>query len=529
MILPELINRFAALFQGNERSYGVYMPNAKTKMMTVKAAASVENVRAHLEGEQGLGSVPIMDDSKCWFGVLDIDVHGPNGVHVDLIAIEEKVRKAEYPLTVCRSKSGGAHCYLFLKEPTDAVHVRASLARWATVLGYGGCEVFPKQVNLDKPPTEADRPLGNWINLPYFDVSETERFAVDGGRQVTFEYFLELAEGRRCDLREYDKGSVEEYMQGPPCLEAMILNKVDSGSRNTAAFQAAVYLKRAYSEDWRMRLDTFNRSAFSDPLAPRELRTIIGSVGKKDYQYKCREEPCKSFCQKDMCKKRDFGITDRDSAANEIPLIDSVVKVIASPVRWEVVIKGALVEVPTDRLFNYELFRQAVAEKLHLVLPRIKPQEWDVYLAEMMTKVTVRQETTLDDLIFQRLCEYLRRVRVDKSRPEEERREDLRRGTPSLIAISSVTFVEGSIRETNPPKWYFAFKVSDFTEYMRRKKALPCQDHQVPTYLHRILGEEAKRDKIRVGKANKVSNVWLVPEESIEEEQVPDKAIKAEF
>lgn len=529
MIEDGHIEKFAALFRANERSYGVYMPNAKTKMMTVKAAYSTENVRAHLAGEQGLGAVPIMDDSKCWFGVIDIDVHGPNGVHVDLMAIEEKIRKAELPLIACRSKSGGAHCYLFLKEPTDANHVRASLARWAAILGYGGCEIFPKQINLDKLPTEPERPLGNWINLPYFDVSETERFAVDGGKQVTFEYFLEMAEGRRCDLKDYDKGNLADYLQGPPCLSGMIEQKVDTGSRNTAAFQAAVYLKRAYPEDWRMRLDGFNRSAFADPLAPRELRTIVGSVGKKDYQYKCREEPCKSFCQKDACRKREFGITDRDNAANEIPLIDSVTKVIASPIRWEIMVKGALVEVPTERLFNYDLFRQAVAEKLHLVLPRLKGPEWDVYLAEMMTKVTVRQETTLDDLIFQRLCEYLRRVRVDKSRAEDDRREDLRRGTPTIIAISAITFIEGQVKEQRPPEWYYAFKVSDFVEYMRRKKTLPCQDHQIPTYLHRILGEDAKRDKMRVGKTSKISNVWLVPEESVDNEEVPDKAIKAEF
>jgi hypothetical protein len=101
------IEGFMALFRANERSYGVYMPHAKTKMMTVSAAYNAEHVRGHLEGEQGLGAVPIMDDNKCWFGVLDIDVHGPNGVHVDLVAIEEKVRKAELPLIVCRSKSGG--------------------------------------------------------------------------------------------------------------------------------------------------------------------------------------------------------------------------------------------------------------------------------------------------------------------------------------------------------------------------------------------------------------------------------------
>lgn len=523
------VERFMALFRGNDRSYGVYMPAAKTKMMTVKAAYTSEHARSHLLGEQGLGIVPIMDDNKCWFGVIDIDVHGPNGVHVDLLAIEEKIRRQELPLVVCRSKSGGAHCYVFMKEATDASHVRAALGRWATVLGFGGAEIFPKQINLDKPPKEAERPLGNWINLPYFEADQTERYAVDGAKQVTLEYFLEMAEGRRVDLKDYDRGNDADYLDGPPCLQRMVTDKVDTGSRNTAAFQAAVYLKRAFPDDWRMRLDGFNRVAFADPLAPRELRTIIGSVGKKEYQYKCREEPCRSFCSKDDCKKRAFGITDKDSAANEIPLIDSVVKVIASPVRWEVTVKGTMVEVQTERLFNYEMFRQAVAEKLHLVLPRIKAQEWDVYLAEMMTKVTVRQETTLDDLIFQRLCEYLRRMKFDKSRSEEDRREDLRRGTPAIISISTVTFVEGKLADQRPPTWFYAFKVTDFIEYMRRKKILPCPDHQVPSYLHRILGEEAKRDKIRVGKSSRVSNVWMMPEEALENEEVPTKSIKAEF
>lgn len=523
------IDKFSALFRGNTRSFGVYIPSGtKAQMMTVKTTYNAEHVRSHLEGEHGLGVVPIMDDGRCWFGVIDVDVHGPNGGHVDMFAIEETVRKQELPLVICRSKSGGAHCYLFLKEPHDAAHVRSMLQRWSGVIGHGNAEIFPKQVNLDIPPGEKERPLGNWINLPYFDAVETDRFAIDGGKQVTFEYFLEMAEGRRAQLSDYDKGSHADYLQGPPCLTSMLENKVESGSRNTATFQAAVYLKRAFPEDWRMRLDGFNRSAFTDPLAPRELRTIIGSVGKKDYQYKCREEPCKTHCQMEVCRKRDFGITDKDQAANEIPLIEHVVKVVATPIRWEVTIKGTTVEVPTERLFNYELFRQAVAEKLHMVLPRIKPQEWDLYLGEMMTKVTVRQEMTLDDLIFQRLCEYLRRLRVDKSRSEDDRREDLRRGSPTLISISKVTFVEGKV-DTSPSDWYYAFKVTDFVEFMRRKKMLPCPDHQIPTHLTRILGEDAKRDRLRVGKSHKVSNVWLVAESSIDEEEVPEKTIKAEF
>jgi hypothetical protein len=529
MIDQAQIEKFRALFKGNDRSYGVYMPNAVMKMMTVKSAITAEHVRSHLEGGQGLGAVPIMDDNKCWFAAIDIDVHGPAGGVVDIVQIEQKVTRNQLPLMVCRSKSGGAHCYAFFKQPADAGMVRAVLGRWAAIVGHGSAEIFPKQTNLDKQPGEAERPLGNWINLPYFKAAESDRWCMDGGKEVTFEYFLELAEARRTDLKEHDRGQEADYVQGPPCLNAMVQNKVDSGSRNTAAFQAAVYLKRAFPDDWRARLDGFNRVAFSDPLNPREVRTIAGSINKKDYHYKCREEPCKSLCNRDVCKTREFGITDRDDTANEIPLIDEVVKVIATPIRWELTIKGQKVELTTERLFNYDLVRQAVGEKLHIILPRIKSQEWDLYLTEIMTKVKVRTEMTVDDLIFMRLCEYLKRIRADRERPEDERREDLRRGIPALISISTMGFVHGKVEETKPKDWYYAFRANDFIEYLKRKKALPVQEHQIPTILHRVLGEDSKRDKMRVGKDKKISNVWTVPESSIEDEAVPEKDIAPEF
>src|SRR5687767_3264944 len=153
MITTEIIARFGSLFRGNMRSYGAYMPNAKTKMLTIKAPFSAENVRSHLEGEQGLGVVPIMDDHNCWWAAIDIDIHGPAGSAVDLISIEQKVTRGELPLIVCRSKSGGAHCYLFLREAAPASTVRAVLGRWAGVLGYAAAEIFPKQTNLIKPPS----------------------------------------------------------------------------------------------------------------------------------------------------------------------------------------------------------------------------------------------------------------------------------------------------------------------------------------------------------------------------------------
>lgn len=531
MIEDSHIEKFTALFQGNERSFGQWNPRSKSKMLTIKNQYTTEHVRSHLEGEVGIGMVPILDSNKCWFAALDIDVHGPNAQDIDVVDVESRVTRANLPMVVCRSKSGGAHCYVFFNEATDANQVRMLLTRWSKTIGFPSAEIFPKQSNLDKKPADVERPLGNWINLPYYNAFETERFAVDGGKQVDFEYFLEIAEGKRISAKDYeDAGSQDDYERGPPCLQEMIKNRIEEGSRNVAIFQAGIFLKRAFADDWRDRLREFNRIALVTQLSDREIRTIMGSVARKDYQYKCREEPCKSLCNRDACKTREFGITDSDATANEVPLFDAVEKIIATPVRWALHVKGQVIEVTTPQLFNYDLLRQAVGEKLHIVLPRLKNQEWDQYLREIMTKVQVKQEMTIEDLIFERLCEFLRRASIDKNVPEDTRREALTRGMPVLMGIGAVKFMAGKAvpAPAEEMTWYYAFRLLDFIEYLKRKKALPVNEHALPTHLIRLLGDEAKRDKVRVG-SRRVGNVWCVPEGWVENGAIPVKTTEVEY
>ena len=46
---------------------------------------------------------------------------------LDFKKIISKIRKLDLPLVMCRSKSGGAHIFLFLKEPTQAKIIRDKL------------------------------------------------------------------------------------------------------------------------------------------------------------------------------------------------------------------------------------------------------------------------------------------------------------------------------------------------------------------------------------------------------------------
>jgi hypothetical protein len=158
------LEQFMTLFRGFENGHGQHelsgQPDAsgkiKGKAYTKSFGASEKEYMAHLEGKGvSLGLIPLMADNRCWFGAIDIDVKGDTAPLKEPIEqLEARVRKLEFPLVVCRSKSGGAHLYLFCNEPILAKDMHARLAHFSQKLGYGGCELFPEAVH----PRQRKRP-----------------------------------------------------------------------------------------------------------------------------------------------------------------------------------------------------------------------------------------------------------------------------------------------------------------------------------------------------------------------------------
>ena len=154
-----LVDQFSEIFAGNTDHYGL------NGNLTIHKPVTKDLYEKHLNGEISLGIIPIRADGKCKFGCLDLDDHKKGGIKKDFNykKLLEKIKFLKLPLIVCRSKSGGAHCYLFIKEWVSAATVRQKLKKMSYALGYerGTVEIFPKQDSL-KP---GDR--GSFINLPY--------------------------------------------------------------------------------------------------------------------------------------------------------------------------------------------------------------------------------------------------------------------------------------------------------------------------------------------------------------------------
>ena len=146
-----MIEKFENIFTGLTVAYGQYQKGdrsengkQKGKAFIVRKKVTKELWDNHIKGVgPALGIIPITEKNECKWGCIDIDEYNFN--HKTLIT---NIRKLKFPLVVCRSKSGGAHVFLFTKDYVPAIKMQTTLKKMAKSLGYEGSEIFPKQTEI---------------------------------------------------------------------------------------------------------------------------------------------------------------------------------------------------------------------------------------------------------------------------------------------------------------------------------------------------------------------------------------------
>ena len=139
-------------------------------------------------------------------------------------------------------------------------------------------------------------------------MADTKRFAFDeNGERMSFELFVQYAQSKRIDAKELAEFTQREHLEAPPCVQKMIHMGVESGARNDAMYNVVIYLKRARPETFFDDAMVLNKTMFDKPLPPSEAKKVIRSASRRDYLYKCGEEPCKSLCDRKVCVGREFG------------------------------------------------------------------------------------------------------------------------------------------------------------------------------------------------------------------------------
>lgn len=386
------ITRFKAIFSGLDIAYGTYKiegsrDNGKQagKAVVVRKPPVDELWVKHLDGvEPSLGIIPIRADNSCIWGCIDIDQYPID--HTGLVA---KVRKLELPLVVCRSKSGGAHVFLFTKEPVPAGEMQKYLKACAAVLGEAGREIFPKQAEILVERGDT----GNFLNLPYFAGENGTRYAFkDDGSAATLEEFYELharfVQDGIPNLPDAPAEPDHPVKDGPPCLQALCTQGFPEGTRNNGLFNIGVYLKKVFPVGWEDKLMEYNHKYFHPPLGMSELQLLVKQAGKKDYQYKCKDQPLASFCNSGLCRTRKFGIGGNGP---DSPTLSSLSKYNSEPPLWFLDIDGKRLELETDSLYNQNLFQKACIEKLNVFPPTLRKQDWEMMLNALLKEMVETQ------------------------------------------------------------------------------------------------------------------------------------------
>lgn len=440
------------LFAGYEGQHGTHGvpdldPNGlkwgiKRTARTLKQAVTTEMWQAHLDGRRPLGIPPIRVDSTCLWGSIDIDQYD-----VDLIEIVKRVEDAKLPLVPCRSKSGGLHLFIFFAQPVDAAAAQELLRGLAASLGFAGSEIFPKQTRVYEE--RGDKP--NWIVMPYFGSDYDGKLKMQHGlkrtgAEMTVGEFLSLAEKRRVTPEKMaelaqpakaaiaatgdgkkkggnGKGPRSPFGDGPPCLQHLAQSGFPDGGRNNALFHIGVYLKKAHPADWEKHIEHDNQAYMKPPLPAEEVDSVIKSLRRKDYEYKCKDQPMVSHCNSTVCRGRKYGV----GVGGSYPEILGLSKLESDPPVWFVDIPGHRIPMTTEDLQNYRRFHRMCMSTANVCYKMIPEPVWFSIVGDAMQKVDpieAPEDISLAGIFKELLETFL------TNRMRGKQKEDLLRGAP---------------------------------------------------------------------------------------------------
>ncbi|WP_321471051.1 hypothetical protein [uncultured Paludibaculum sp.] len=514
-----LAARFHALFAGLEKGHGTYNNICQQRAdgkrtgdpLTKRAPVTDALWQAHLDGENGIGIIPIRDDGTCLFGAVDIDVYDG----LDPAAIAAQLTKLKLPLMPCRSKSGGVHVYLFCKEPVPAQKIQERLRDVAARLGHGNSEIFPKQTQT----TEKD--LGSWINMPYFGGDETNRYGVQpNGDPYTMEGFLTAADAAKVDMAFFDAASEKTGRKkkeasagqialpdGPPCLQHLVELGFPNGTRNTGLFALGVYFRRARPSDWQEHIEAANQKYFAEPLPSGEVQPIVGSLARKDYVYMCSKQPLAPHCNAVVCRSRKYGI---GGGASGFPILGQLRKLLTTPPVWflDVTTRDGDVialEMSTDDLQDPNAFQRQCIDRLDLMPQMPSRVVWQQTINQLLSAV-LRLDPPPEDAstegMFWELLEGF-----CTGRTQAQSKDEVLLGKP-FTENGRTYFRTADLMRYLGQKQFKDYKVQQLAKVLKMRK-----DPKDPKK------DWATHEQCRIGA--KVVNLWSVPEFARRDDDFP--------
>ncbi len=151
-----MVDDFIELFTGYQGDFGIAdMSSAELDEEKNKLKPNYEwagrpitqgDYKDHVQGKISIGIQPCRLDKTASFGCIDIDPKNYSTFKIEnYLALFQQYK---LPLIPLLSKSGGLHCYLFLKEPIPTIDLISALKSFLLPLGLDPTtEVFLNRKN----------------------------------------------------------------------------------------------------------------------------------------------------------------------------------------------------------------------------------------------------------------------------------------------------------------------------------------------------------------------------------------------
>ena len=264
--------------------------------------------------------------------------------------------------------------------------------------------------------------------MPYFGGHGSTRYGYNkDGENLSLEDFLNFAEKRKVtreQLNNIQIPNAEELTDGPPCLKVLLKQGFPEGTRNNGLFNIGVYLKKAHADEWEKKIEDYNRQYVHPPLPASEVLTLIKTLSKKEYNYKCSDEPIRSYCNRNKCLTCKHGVGDAHGA----PTFSSLAKLGTKPPLWFMSIDDRRIELTTEQLQNQIKFQRVCMEQLNIMPPRLNERGWQNLVQHLMGSGMEIIEVSEDASIEGQFMEHLESFCTDLA--QAQARDEILLGKP---------------------------------------------------------------------------------------------------
>lgn len=418
-MLVSTITTFKRLFSGNNEAYGVYIPPTTDPQTGAKeegqSFTKKEELRDqcyvdHLNGTTGLGICPVDAEGHCKFTVIDVDVYDS----ITTKYILDTIQEYNMPIKAFKSKSGGLHLYTFYEEVVSAKQAieNAQYMRRCLCLP-SKTEVFPKQLSLK------DGKKGNWINLPYFGGDKTKRALLQENGEPCQSIDVAISDLERSEITTEKFTAWKESLplsDAPPCLQGLYMSGVEE-NRNQFVFNMAVYYKAKFGADQFSFYVEEANGRLRKPLTEKELNdTVVSSVTKNSYTYRCKEAPICDFCDKKECRNREFSYSGGKVSSLSY---ESFRQFTVDPPYYEWTISGKVLRFYSEiEIIQQDKFLALCFRHLGILPPKLKREVWEDILNTALSNMEVvnvdkSEDITNNGIIRSYVVKYLKETKCE--------------------------------------------------------------------------------------------------------------------